>query len=310
MTTGIFHSSGGDFLDERYELTECGTGHVMGLTVLLGGLAVRTLTGGHEEDGSDEGLLVVEGVIGTGERGCELADECRLGLLILTERGAEQHEGLEMGLAVGGVELQVMEDAVGFEALSVLLPRLTGLAPTDAPLQDVEQFALHPFEEIGTEELVGLPPGDVDVGVGTLIEVEGELVVEDGDAQGQLEAVSRLYGLDDLGTVVLEESPPDVYRPLLERVLTVGTEGETLAALGEQGDEGCHLLLVEPDGVSIAGAAVVEVETSAAVPVTIEQPVNLVPRRADEHKIVEDAAQGVVVVSLVGGTAGRGRRPR
>ena len=94
-----------------------------------------------------------------------------------------------------------------------------------------------------------------------------------------------------------------------ERVLAVGTEGEALAVLDEQGDEGRHLLLRQPDGLTVAGAAVVEVEASAAVPFTVEQTVDLVLGGLDKHEVVEDAAQGVVVVGLVGGTAERGRRP-
>ena len=112
----------------------------------------------------------------------QLTDERRLGLLVPAERGAEQHEGLEMGLLDGVVELQVVENAIGVEALLVLAARLVGITAEDGAAQDAEQFALHALDEIRLEQLVSLSAEDVDVGVGTLVELEGELVVEDGDA--------------------------------------------------------------------------------------------------------------------------------
>lgn len=90
----------------------------------------------------------------------------------------------------------------------------------------------------------------------------------------------------DGGGVVLEESSFDVYRLLLERFWSEGSEGEPLVLLDEESNKWCHLLLCQPDGFAFTGAAVVQVKTTVAVPVTVQNLVNLCLGRLDEDEVV------------------------
>ena len=85
----------------------------------------------------------------------------------------------------------------------------------------------------------------------------------------------------------------------MEGVLSVRTEGELLPLFDEEGNEWCHFLFCQSDGLAFACTAIVQVEASVAVPVTIEKLVNLVSGRLDEHEIVQVVAERVVSIGFV-----------
>ena len=85
----------------------------------------------------------------------------------------------------------------------------------------------------------------------------------------------------------------------MESILSVRTEGELLPLFDEEGNEWCHFLFCQSDGLAFACTAIVQVEASVAVPVTIEKLVNLVSGRLDEHEIVQVVAERVVTIGFV-----------
>jgi len=227
--------------------------------------------------------------------GLEGGEEGGLGGVVLAQGGTEQEEGLEMELLGGIVERQVMENAIGVEEGAVLLAGGVGVAVGDTAAEHLEEVALHLVEEIGTEDLVGIATGDFDIVGSTLEELEGEDVVEDGDAEGEPEGIAPGLDSDDGGVVALEEALADADEAALGGgVGGEGSEGVALAVLDEECDERTHLVLGEADGAATVVAHIVQVEASQGVPVFMEQEVNLPLGGAQKHEAMEIASQGVV----------------
>ncbi len=263
----------------------------MSLTVVLKGFAIGALAGGNEEDSRDEGLLVGGGLA----RGREvLADEGQKGGLqglVAMEGCTEEHEGLEMQLLGRVVEGEVVEQGIGGELLLVALAGLVGLPAIDTPTEDVEEAMLHLTEEIGAEDLVDLAAGDFDIVGRALEEAQGYLVAENGDAEGQAELAMALAHLDDGGIVATEQALADMDKRGGGDVGGNGPEGVLLAVLDEEGDEGTHLLLAEPDGTATVVAQEMQMEATLGVPVFAEEEVEVAPRGLDEHEAVEVATE-------------------
>ena len=276
-------------------------GHFVRLMVFFYCFAEGALAGCHEEDGCYKGFLIGVGCLWVRQGRCQFVDKGCFVVLVSAECGAEEQEGLEMGLLGDVVELQVVENAVGVQSFLVLTMGLLCLTSEDASPQDVEQLFLHALDEIGFEHLVYLSSGDVHIGVGTLIECQHELVVEHRDGQGELVTVLCLGDFLNRGLVILEESFLDVDGTLLERVFSEGSEGESLAVFHDQGDERRHLLLGQSDGDTIACSQIMKMEASTAVPLTIEEFVDLMSGGLDEDEVVEEIAQGIVFCHFIWG---------
>lgn len=129
-------------------------GHFVGLTIFFGGFAEGAIFGCHEEDGGDEGFFVGREYLRMGDGGFQLSDEGVLGGFVPAERGAKQHEGLEMGLAVGSVELQVIENAAFVKALLVLTLGLRCFSTKHLPAEDGEKLLFHVLHEVRGEDLI------------------------------------------------------------------------------------------------------------------------------------------------------------
>ncbi len=229
------------------------------------------------------------------EGGEEGGEEGGLGGLVLAEGGTEEEQGLEMELLGGIVERQVVENAIGVEEGAVLLAGGVGVAMEDTAAEDLEEVALHLVEEIGSEDLVGSTSGDFDIVGRTLEELEGEDVVEDGDAEGEPEGVALGLDGDNGGVVAFEEALADANEAALcGGVGGEGSEGVALAVLDEECDEGAHLVLSEADGAATTVAHIVQVEASQGVPVFVKQEVYLSFGGSQKHEAVEIAPQGVV----------------
>ena len=255
---------------------------------------------GEEQDGQAEGFLVGGGSHGGVHHAADSWDEGFPGLPVPAQDGAEQHQRLEVAVRGGVFELQVMQDAVSVELVHVLTAGLVGVAVQDAAAEDAQQVSLERPDELRLEEVLHAA-GDFHVGERAVVELHHDLVPEQGNAEGQADAVGSVVHLEDGGLAVLEDAAPDVHRLVGRHLLAVGGEGEALALPDEEEYERPHLLLADLYRRAGLRAVVVQVEPPLAVPVHAGQFCNLPFRGLDEDKAVEAVAQAVVVVSFPDG---------
>ena len=265
--------------------------------IALGCCAVVGIGGGDIEGGEHIRLLLSGGLDNTVEQLGELTDQRLAAVSIDTQDGTDEHQGTETTTrgTVGHIDMTVVEQMVEGGALGLFDARHRGVL--DTTVEDGNEFVLDMVDEMIAEQALD---GTRQVEVGGLIarECQGLLAMEEGNAQGDADAMGGVLHVEDLGLGILEGAGGDDSGVVVVDVLNGRTEGEALAVLAAQGDEGLHHRIGHGDAT--AGTTPIEVHVQAAltVPRATDKTGHLVGAGLDEHEVVHGTAKVVGISSI------------
>ena len=296
----FFESAGGDVLEDGHETEKGLRRRLMLVEVVLQGLTVGALAGGNEEGGKEEGLGIVGRRLKVVEGLLHLGDILTLTNGIAQQGGVEELQGKEVEGHGRIVEAEDLQHALmGVEQQAVFLPKEVILLTADTLSEHPDDGVLDIADEGGAEHIVDTAANDFELVGGDVGELHEELVVEGGNANGEMGAAAVVNDLEHSADHATE-------LPALHPDLDGG--GYVVAVLAK-----AELILVMgDDGVQLRHVVVGHAEVVATIAITEGKPIEVVavPRLIDETMqgkgggldediVMEIAAQAVVQLCLV-----------